>query len=112
MEFTDVPISQLMLRIGSQFDRPLFDRTGLQGGYDFALEYMPSLPSTVNLPPDEAAALAKLYPPDEAPPLPVALHEQLGLKVVSAKEQVEILVIDHVERPWVDFQVSRTPAPE
>lgn len=102
MEFTNIPISELVLRIGSQFDRPLFDRTGLQGGYDFALEYMPSLPSTVNLPPDEAAALAKLYPPDEAPPLPVALHEQLGLKVVSAKEQVEILVIDHVERPSVN----------
>jgi uncharacterized protein (TIGR03435 family) len=102
MDFTNISISELVLRIGPQFDRPLFDRTGLQGGYDFALEYMPSLPSTVNLPPDEAAALAKLYPADEAPPLTVALHEQLGLKVVSAKEQVEILVIDHVERPSVN----------
>lgn len=98
-DFTNVSMSELVVRIGPQFDRPLFDKTGLQGGYDFSLEYMPSLPSTVILPPDEAAALAKLYPADEAPPLLVALHEQLGLKVVSAKEQVEILVIDHVEKP-------------
>ena len=99
MDFTNFSMSELVLRIGPQFDRPLFDKTGLQGGYDFALEYMPSLPSTVNLPPDEAATLAKLYPANEAPPLPVALREQLGLKVVPAKEQVEILVIDRVEKP-------------
>jgi uncharacterized protein (TIGR03435 family) len=60
---------------------------------------MPSLPSTVSLAPEQAAALAELYPADEAPPLSVALHQQLGLKVTPTKEQVEILVIDHVERP-------------
>jgi uncharacterized protein (TIGR03435 family) len=98
-DYTNVSISELVLGIGPQFDRPLFDKTGLQGGYDFALEYLPSLPSSVNLPPEEAAAFTKLYPADEAPPLPVALRQQLGLKVVPAKEQVEILVIDHVERP-------------
>jgi uncharacterized protein (TIGR03435 family) len=99
MDYTNVSISELVLRIGPQFDRPLFDRTGLQGGYDFALEYMPSLPNTAQISPEEAAAIASLYPADEAPPLPVALQRQLGLKVVPAKEQVEILIIDHVERP-------------
>ena len=49
--------------------------------------------------PEQAAALAELYPADAAPPLPVALQQQLGLKVVSTKEQVEVLVIEHVERP-------------
>lgn len=38
-------------------------------------------------------------PADAAPPLTVALQQQLGLKVVPKKEQVEILMIDHVERP-------------
>jgi uncharacterized protein (TIGR03435 family) len=97
--YTNISISDLVLRIGPQFDRPLFDRTGLQGGFDFALEYMPSIPGSVNLPPEEAAAFAKLYPADEAPSLPVALQQQLGLKVASSKERVEILVIDHVQRP-------------
>lgn len=98
MLYTNVSILELVLRIGPQFDRPLFDKTGLRG-YDFALEYMPTLPGTANLPPDEAAAFAKLYPVDEAQPLPIALQQQLGLKVVPAKERVEIVVIDHVERP-------------
>jgi uncharacterized protein (TIGR03435 family) len=97
--YTNVPISELVLQIGPQFDRPLFDKTGLQGGYDFALEYTPSRPGMVNLPPEEAAEIANLYPADEAPTLLVALRQQLGLKVVATKEQVEILVIDHVERP-------------
>jgi uncharacterized protein (TIGR03435 family) len=98
-KYTNFSISELVVRIGPQFDRPLFDKTGLSGGYDFALEYMPSLPGTARMSPEEEAALATLYPPGEGLPLPVALQRQLGLKVVSAKEQVEILVIDHVERP-------------
>jgi uncharacterized protein (TIGR03435 family) len=102
MEYTNVSIAELVLRLGPQFDRPLFDETGLQGGYDFTLEYAPSLPSTLSLPADEAAAFAKLYPDGEAPPLAVALQRQLGLKVAPVKEQVEILVIDHIERPSVN----------
>lgn len=97
--YTNISIPELVLQIGPALDRPLFDKTGLQGGYDFSLEYMPSLPSTVKLSPGQAAALAKLYPPGQAPPLPVALQQQLGLKVVPTTEQVEVLVIDHVERP-------------
>jgi uncharacterized protein (TIGR03435 family) len=49
--------------------------------------------------PEQAAALAELYPADAAPPLPVALQQQLGLKVAPTREQVEILVIDDVARP-------------
>ena len=97
--YTNVPISELVVQIGPQFDRPLLDKTGLQGGYDFALEYMPSLPSSVNVSAEEAAALVERYPADEAVPLATALQQQLGLKVVPTKEQVEILVIDHVEKP-------------
>jgi uncharacterized protein (TIGR03435 family) len=98
-KYSNVSISELVIRIGPQFDRPLFDKTGLQGGYDFALEYVPTLPGTARMSPEEEAAFAQLYPADEARPLPVALQRQLGLKVVPAKEHVEILVIDHVERP-------------
>jgi uncharacterized protein (TIGR03435 family) len=97
--YSNVSISELVLRLGSQFDRPLFDKTGLTGGYDFTLECMPSLAGTVGLSPEQAEAFDKLYPPGDAPPLPVALEQQLGLKVVASKERVNILVIDHVERP-------------
>jgi len=98
-DYINFSISDLVIGIGPQFDRPLFDKTGLQGGYDFSLEYMPSLPGTAHMSPETEAALAELYPAGEALPLPAALQQQLGLKVVPAKEQVEIFVIDHAERP-------------
>jgi uncharacterized protein (TIGR03435 family) len=99
MNYTNITMSELVLQIGPQFDRPLFDKTGLQGGYNFALEYIPSLPGSVTLSPEQADAFAALYPADQAATLPVALQQQLGLKVVPTKEQVELLVIDHLERP-------------
>ncbi|MDQ2843162.1 MAG: TIGR03435 family protein, partial [Acidobacteriota bacterium] len=61
--YTDISIPELVLQIGPEFNRPLFDKTGLQGGYDFDLEYMPSLPDGVHMSPEQATAMAKLFPP-------------------------------------------------
>jgi uncharacterized protein (TIGR03435 family) len=60
------------------------DRTGLKGVYEFTLKYS-----------DEVAAGAD----PSAPSLYSALQEQLGLKLEPSKGAVEVLVIDHVERP-------------
>lgn len=97
--YSNVSMPELVLQLGPLFDLPLFDRTGLKGGYDFTLEFMPSLPGTASLSPEQVAAFDKEFPPGEAPPLPIALQQQLGLKIVASKERVNILVIDHVERP-------------
>jgi uncharacterized protein (TIGR03435 family) len=37
--------------------------------------------------------------PDEPPSIFAALPEQLGLKLESSRAPVEVLVIDHIERP-------------
>jgi uncharacterized protein (TIGR03435 family) len=71
-------------------DRPVFDRTGLTGTFDFAMEW--------SLEPDSAQPLG---PPPEStgPTFQRALQEQLGLKLTSTTGFVDVLVIDHVERP-------------
>jgi uncharacterized protein (TIGR03435 family) len=74
-------------------DRPVLDRTDLEGRFDF----------TLNFTPDESQA-ARLGGPlpagDNAPPgLFTAIQEQLGLKLESTRAAVEVLVIDRVERP-------------
>jgi bla regulator protein blaR1 len=78
-------------------NRPIQDRTGLQGDFDFELEWTPDqmpagrdgAPSPGALPP----------PPTDGPSLFTALQEQLGLKLESTRGSVDVLVIDSVERP-------------
>lgn len=76
-------------------DRPVVDRTGLPGHYDFALNWTPDEFQFTGLgvkppPPSDSAANPDLY---------TAIEQQLGLKLESARVPVEVIVIDHVERP-------------
>lgn len=68
--------------------RPIVDRTGLKGTFDFSLRWMPE--SLVEKGGPEIA---------QEPPLVEALKEQLGLKLSATKAPIQILVIDHVEPP-------------
>ncbi|MEO6807264.1 MAG: M56 family metallopeptidase [Edaphobacter sp.] len=68
---------------GERTGRPVQDKTGLAGSYDFWL------PTT--------AALDA--PATDPSPSVFSVVEGLGLKLVPAKGQVETLVIDHIERP-------------
>ena len=77
-------------------DRPVLDRTGLTGTFDFSLEW--SLAPDPRQPPDA-------QPEDSGPTFLEALQEQLGLKLKSAKGPVDVLVIDHVEhRPRTEYR--------
>jgi len=84
-------IANLLTSMGS-FDRPVIDQTGLAGNFDFAVEWAPD-PGPRQPPGTE--------PPADLPgPLFIdAVREQLGLKLDRQKGPVEVLVLDHVERP-------------
>jgi uncharacterized protein (TIGR03435 family) len=71
-------------------DRPVRDRTGLAGTFDFSLEW--------SLPPDPGEPTSS-QPADTGPTFPEALQKQLALKLKSAKGPVDVLMIDHVEHP-------------
>jgi uncharacterized protein (TIGR03435 family) len=86
LAFRDTSMHDFAAMMLDYLDRPLVDRTGLKGSYDFTLKYTY----------DEARA-----PQDgTAPPgLFTAVEEQLGLKLVPMKAPADVLVIDKVERP-------------
>ncbi len=80
--------------LGIVLDRPIVDKTGLSGKYDFHLAFgsdqsTPGVIQGFGEPSDEPLA----------PSIFTAVQEQLGLKLESAKGPREFLVIDHVERP-------------
>ena len=72
--------------------RPVVDRTGLSGNFDYVLEWM----QETNTPPAPNAAP---QPEFQGTSFLEALRDQLGLRLESGKGPVETLVIDHVERP-------------
>jgi uncharacterized protein (TIGR03435 family) len=72
--------------------RPVVDKTGLKGLYDFQLRWTPN----AALNPDANQTIPASPP---GPSLFNALEEQLGLKLESGKGPLPVLVIDRVERP-------------
>ena len=83
-----------------QLGRPVLDKTGLTGKYDFTLQWTPdeNRAPTFKGTGDGGQELDK--PPDSSgPSIFTSIQEQLGLKLESQKGPVEVLVIDHVEKP-------------
>jgi uncharacterized protein (TIGR03435 family) len=89
--FLDASVSQLALNLQAIAGRIVVDKTGLGGRYDIELTY--ENPQAVISPGQKLR---------EAPPLPTALQDQLGLKFESSRGPVDVLVIDSVERPTPD----------
>jgi uncharacterized protein (TIGR03435 family) len=81
-------IGDLLEFLRGNFGRPVFDKTGLTGKYDFVLKYKGRWDR--DRPADDL---------DPTPPLDRALQEELGLKVEPAKGPIQVLVIDHIEKP-------------
>jgi uncharacterized protein (TIGR03435 family) len=83
---TATNIHVLAANLGGELGVPVIDKTGLDGLYDFRLEWSPDQQIT-------ASAL------DTRPSLFAALQEQLGLKLESGRGSVEIVAIDNAEKP-------------
>ena len=91
-------MGQLVDALSSVTDRVVLNQTNITGKYDISVDYTPDQ-GQVQAP----AGGTSLPPPPSidptGPSLFTALQEQLGLKLEPGKGPVEILVIDHVERP-------------
>lgn len=74
------------------FPKPVIDRTGLSGTFDFSLEWTQAIAGATALGPNAQGE-------EPGPSMAQALKQQLGIKLKSMQGPVELLVIDHVERP-------------
>jgi uncharacterized protein (TIGR03435 family) len=72
--------------LSNRLDRPVVDRTGVAGRFDFHLEFSP----------DQLASPAG---DSVAPSIFSAVQDQLGLRLEPARGTVPVLVIDRLERP-------------
>jgi uncharacterized protein (TIGR03435 family) len=68
--------------VSRQVDLPVVNHTGLEGAFNFKLQWAP--PNAKD---------------SDGPSIFTALQEQLGLRLRSQKTPVEVLVIDHAELP-------------
>jgi uncharacterized protein (TIGR03435 family) len=86
MRYTNISIEEFAANMQSLGDgRPVIDRSRLMGRFDFTLKWnREQTPSS---------------DPDAAPGLFTAIQEQLGLKLEAVKALVDVIVIDHIERP-------------
>lgn len=73
-------------------DRPVVDKTGLPGKYDFDLEWAPDETQFGGEVPVASADAP-------SPPFFSAIQQQLGLRLVPTRGPIEALVIDKAERP-------------
>ena len=79
-----ISVETLATFLSGPLARVVIDRTALAGLFDAELDWSP----------DQSSA--------DKPSIFAAAQEQLGLKIESARAPVEVLVIDHVERPIED----------
>jgi bla regulator protein blaR1 len=95
-----VSVTTLAWELTFYAQRSVQDRTGLTGNYDFTLEFCrDQLASGSSAVAPDGQAVPSASDPCGAPPFLTAVQQQLGLRMEAGKGPVQVIVIDHVERP-------------
>jgi len=81
-------MQELATYLSEPLGAPLTDHTGLPGRYDFTIDFTPYVETgPTNDRPDPAAVLKS------------ALKGELGLELVQRKDQVDVMIVDHIDPP-------------
>jgi uncharacterized protein (TIGR03435 family) len=102
LEGRKISMAQFTGAISNMLGRSVIDKTGYNGTFDIHLEFTPEGIAPLGGggfggPGGPAADAAGAD--SSRPSIFTAVQRQLGLKLESQKGPVEILVIDHVEKP-------------
>jgi uncharacterized protein (TIGR03435 family) len=83
------PMQMLADHLSSIVERPVVDKTGLAGKYNWILEWSSDTVNSPDAPPQDSGG----------PTIFTAVQEQLGLKLETAKGLIDIWIIDKIDRP-------------
>jgi uncharacterized protein (TIGR03435 family) len=97
--FKAMPLSSLVLILSQQVGRTVLDKTGLTGRYDFTWEFNVGANAGGGRGGANPGASSGASADAEPASIFTVLQEELGLKLDSGKGPVEVIVIDHIERP-------------
>lgn len=88
-----VPLSRLTDFLRLRLDRPVINKTGLTGLFDIRLQWAPGS--------EQVGPALDVIPqaPLNGPSLFTALQEQLGLRLRAARDPLDVVVIDSIQRP-------------
>jgi uncharacterized protein (TIGR03435 family) len=86
-QMNGMTLSALTYMLRQRVDAPVEDRTGFTGNFVVELDWALERPGSPDAVPDDGVMLV------------TALQEQLGLKLQRERVDVEVVVIDRVERP-------------
>jgi len=87
LEAVGQPLDRLATQLSTAVDRIVINKTGLAGRFDFHISWGPG------------GFSADVGGPDDTPSIFTTVQEQLGLKLMPSKGPVQVVVIEHVERP-------------
>jgi uncharacterized protein (TIGR03435 family) len=102
IQLTKATAATFASQLSYAFGRPVIDKTGLSGEFNFALEWTPELgdedgrPATGGFP---SGAGDRPVSTSDGPSIFTAIAEQLGLRLKSGRGSVEVIVIDDVQPP-------------
>ncbi len=96
-----VTMEEFAYRMISRYvDRPVIDKTGLTGPFDLHLEFVPDRALSAGPIRLNGVVSPDLSPADAAgPSIFTALQEQLGLRLSPDKSPLDVIVVDHAEKP-------------
>jgi uncharacterized protein (TIGR03435 family) len=97
-----VPLETLVAQLSHQLGRTVVDQTGLTSKYDFTLQWTPDEGQGAMFKAAEggpSGSNSAFTAESSGPSIFTALQEQLGLKLEPQKGPVEMIMVDHVERP-------------
>ena len=95
-----ISMDQIITLLNRLMDYPVIDKTGLKGYFNVRLQFDPeSTPRAMGAPAPPSTQPNGAPLPSEDPSIFEAIQQQLGLKLQTAKESVQILVIDSASKP-------------